>query len=176
MAKNDKQTAEERCAALQRLVDTYESALLRYVTRLMGNPSFAEDVVQNTFIKFIRQWEGAPEPSPALSSWLYRVAHNETIDHIRKESKRQTLHAEHGAADPSDEPDPAPVSDRAENAAEALKRLTDRERQLVVLKVYEEKSYKEIAEITGLTTGNVGFILHTAMKKLATILAKGSPR
>ena len=63
------------------------------------------------------------------------------------------------------------ISDRAENAAEALSRLSDRERQLVVLKVYEEKSYKEIAEITGLTVGNVGFILHTAIKKLAAMLA-----
>ena len=59
----------------------------------------------------------------------------------------------------------------AENAAEALSRLSVRERQLVVLKVYEEKSYKEIAEITGLTVGNVGFILHTAIKKLAAMLA-----
>ena len=64
------------------------------------------------------------------------------------------------------------MSDQALGAAEALRRLGDRERELVVLKVYEEKSYKEIAEITGLTVSNVGFILHTAMKKLATMLSK----
>ena len=46
-------------------------------------------------------------------------------------------------------------------------------RALIVLKVYEERSYKEIAEIAGLSVGNVGFILHTAMKKLAAVLERG---
>ena len=181
MPKRDKHSAEERCNCLKHLVDVYESALLRYVSRLMGNPSFSEDIVQNTFIKLIHQWDGELVPSPALSSWLYRVAHNETVDQIRRESKRKALHAEHGQSDPSERPYQVPpgetgLSDRAESAAEALEKLSDRERQLVVLKVYEEKSYKEIAEITGLTTGNVGFILHTAMKKLAAMLAKGGSR
>ena len=99
------------------------------------------------------------------------MAHNEAIDHLRGEARLRRLHAEHGAevvARPSPEGE---VSERAENAAQALSRLSDRERQLVVLKVYEEKSYKEIAEITGLSVGNVGFILHTAIKKLAAMLA-----
>jgi len=58
-------------------------------------------------------------------------------------------------------------SEAAATAAEALSILSDRERHLVTLKVYEEKSYREIADITGLSIGNVGFILHGAMKKLA---------
>ena len=49
-------------------------------------------------------------------------------------------------------------------------RLSDKEREVVLLKVYEEMSYKEISVATGLSETNVGFILHSAMKKLATSL------
>ena len=55
----------------------------------------------------------------------------------------------------------------AESAAwDMLKKLPEREQRIVTLKVVDGKSYKEIAEIMGLTTSNVGFILHTTMKKL----------
>jgi RNA polymerase sigma-70 factor (ECF subfamily) len=64
------------------------------------------------------------------------------------------------------------ISETAEAAAIALETLSDRERQIVVLKVYEDMSYKEIAEITELSTGNVGFVLHRAMEKLAKELTK----
>jgi len=51
-----------------------------------------------------------------------------------------------------------------------LRTLSAREQQLVILKVYEEKTYKEISEITGLSAGNVGYILHHAMKKMSQVL------
>lgn len=164
---------KEKLAAFQKLIDAYEGTLLRYVSRLTGNPSFAEDIVQNTFIKFIRKWEKGIEVSSEVASWLYRVAHNEAVDHLRSEARIHRLHNEHGEQCVAEQKDlePAAIPERAENAAQALSRLSERERQLVILKVYEEKSYKEISEITGLTVGNVGFILHTAMKKLAAMLA-----
>lgn len=167
----DQQDDKERLGAFRRLFDAYEGMLLRYAARLTGNASAAEDVVQNTFVKFIRKWQKKVEVSSDVASWLYRVAHNEAVDHLRGEARLRKLHAEHGADVVARPSSSGEVSERAENAAQALARLSDRERQLVVLKVYEEKSYKEIAEITGLSVGNVGFILHTAIKKLAAMLA-----
>ena len=64
------------------------------------------------------------------------------------------------------------ISEEAAQAAEALSALSSRDQQLVILKIYEEKSYKEISEITGLTVTNVGYILHHAMKKLAVELKR----
>ena len=168
----DGQGEKDRLGAFRRLFDAYEGALLRYAARLTGNATAAEDIVQNTFVKFIRKWQKSIAVSNETASWLYRVAHNEAIDHLRGETRLRKLHAEHGAeciSMPAERD--GEISERAENAAEALSRLSDRERQLVVLKVYEEKSYREIAEITGLSVGNVGFILHTAIKKLAAMLA-----
>lgn len=180
MSRPAESNADPRLQELKAVIDAYEKPLLGYVSRLLGGGTlFAEDIVQNTFLKLIRSWKEPLVPSPALSSWLYRVAHNELVDFVRKEQRQRLLHAEHGeeaiggqgaTTDPRELS--GGVSDQALGAAEALRRLGDRERELVVLKVYEEKSYKEIAEITGLTVSNVGFILHTAMKKLATMLSK----
>ena len=64
------------------------------------------------------------------------------------------------------------MSADAEQASAALQTLGLREQQLVILQVYEEKSYREISDITGLTVSNVGYILHHAMKKMAAELAK----
>ena len=94
----------------------------------------------------------------------------------RRRERREALHrrqvAEEG--DPvTDHPARrAGLSDAAERAAAALRILSEREQQLVILKVYEGKSYREISEITGLSVTNVGYILHQAMKKLAQELGK----
>lgn len=169
-----KETRTEKLAAFERLVATYEGALLRYASRLLRDPDAAQDVVQDTFLRLLHRWPDAWEPSPQLSSWLYRVAHNAAVDRLRRESRLHDLHEREALERPQELlPDRGAafrVSESAEAAAQALHVLDPRERQLVILKVYEEKSYREISAITGLTVSNVGYILHHAMKKLAAAL------
>ena len=93
----DGQDEKDRLGAFRRLFDAYEGVLLRYAARLMGNATAAEDVVQNTFVKFIHKWRKKVEVSSDTASWLYRVAHNEAIDLLRGEARLRKLHAEHGA-------------------------------------------------------------------------------
>lgn len=166
----------ERRAAFERIVSTYEAPLLRYASRLVRDMDAAQDIVQDAFIRLFRKWDEELEPAPRLSSWLYRVVHNRAVDYVRRESRRHALHMRHAEqsvafADP-DRGKGFRISAEAEQAVEALHTLSPREQQVVVLKVYEEKSYKEISEITGLSTGNVGYILHHAMRKMAEELKK----
>ena len=174
MKKTGKQLKAEKLAAFEGLVSEYEKPLLRYAGRILRDPNAAQDVVQETFVRLFRRWTDALEPSPKLSSWLYRVAHNCAVDYVRKESRRRLLHLRQAeGADEFIMPDRGKdfrISERAEKATEALARLSLREQQLVILKVYEEKSYKEISEITDLAVSNVGYILHHAMKKMANML------
>lgn len=176
MKKEQKRAQARRLAAFEVVVSEYEAALLRYAGRILHNDNAAQDVVQNAFIRLFRRWEDDMTPSPKLSSWLYRVTHNCAVDYLRKESRRHLLHTrlaeEHAKFAPPDRGKAFRISEAAEGAAAALKTLKLREQQLVVLKVYEEKSYKEISEITGLTVSNVGYILHHAMKKMAAELKK----
>lgn len=157
---------------LEAIVSAYERQLLVYVARITGSPSSAEDIVQEAFIKLARQWRGPMEVGTQISAWLYKVSHNEAIDHIRKEKRRGEINKLHvdergETVAPSEGQGVNSNSFDAQRVLDALEVLNERERNLVVLKVYEEKSYKEIAAITGLSIGNVGFILHKAMQKLA---------
>lgn len=163
--------------AFEQVVAFYGGPLLRFVARLTGDPSGAEDLVQDAFIRLAAQWKGPMEPGPQMTNWLRATAHNLAVDAVRAEARRNEIHRQDAmdrgvAAPPAAEADGAgPVSDGAAAVADALASLSDREREMVVLKVYEERSYREIAERMGLTVGNVGYILHNAMAKLAARLA-----
>jgi len=166
----------DRMAAFNAMVSEYEGALLRYAVRIVRHHDVAQNVVQDTFIRLFRNWKDEFKPCPKLSSWLYCVAHNCAVDHLRRETRRNLLHLhharEHEEFTPPVRGEGFEISEDAERAAQALRTLNLREQQLVVLKIYEDKSYAEISEISGLTVGNVGYILHHAMKKLAAELGK----
>ena len=171
MSSHGKPTKADKLAAFDTVVNTYEGALIRYASRILRDTNAAQDVVQEAFIRLFRNWKETLEPSSQLSSWLYRVTHNCAVDYLRKQTRRRNLHQRHAEEQaghvPPDRGRGFRISESAERAARALKTLSLREQQLVILKVYEEKTYREIAEITGLSVGNVGYILHHAMKKLA---------
>ena len=165
--------------AFETIVAQYDRALLAGTARLLGDPSAAEDLVQDVFIRLAARWKGEMVPSPQMTAWLNETMHNMAVDVIRRRARQEELHRrealERGAVSPPGAGD-GEVSDDAAAAAEALAALDERERRIVVLKVYEEKSYREIADETGLTVGNVGFILHAAMKKLAAKLSRLRPK
>lgn len=163
---------------LEAILDAYEARLLAYVSRITGNPSVAEDIVQDTFIKLASDWEGEFIDGSAMNSWLHKVAHGKSVDWVRREVRLNKLHEAHQKERGESEL-PSTRQGGGESKVppelvlkleEALLRLSDKEREVVLLKIYEELSYKEISEQTGLSETNVGFILHTAMKKLAKSL------
>ncbi|MCX7590842.1 MAG: RNA polymerase sigma factor [Kiritimatiellae bacterium] len=170
---------KDRLEAFENLVSEYEAPLLRYAARLVRDRNAAEDIVQEAFIRLFRGWSKELKAGQDIANWLYRVTHNCAVDYIRKRSRRHLLHIRHamekevagldGGAGTTN----GDVSDLAARAAAALGSLSLREQQLVILKVYEGKSYREISEITGLSVSNIGYILHHAMKKLAAELGKG---
>lgn len=160
-------------AAFEAVVSHYEARLIRYAARITGCNDVAQDVVQETFIRLFRKWTGDLEPSPMLSGWLFRVAHNRAVDAVRKRSRRTDVEQHHAGEQPvavAPTQGQSRLGEQALRADAALRMLSPREQQLVVLKIYEEKTYKEISEITGLSVGNVGYILHHAMKRMSRVL------
>ena len=180
MSKARKQGKAVRLAAFETIVSRYEAQLLRYAGRLVGGSDASQDIIQNTFIKLFKKWDEELVPSAQLSGWLYRVAHNCAVDYMRKESRRRLLHLrqaeEINEFVPPNRGEGFAIGEKAEQAAAALHTLSMREQQLVVLKVYEEKSYREISDIADLTVSNVGYILHHAMKKMAAVLKAQSTK
>ena len=151
----------------------FEAPLLRHAAAVVGSASAAQDVVQESFLRLLANGQ----PIDNLSAWLHRVTHNLALDHLRKESRLRKLHL---ATAPLTEPlAPSPAEDLERREAHALvlgelERLAPNERAVLMLKIKEGRSYQEISELTGLSTSNVGYLIHQGLKKLTARLQAAS--
>jgi len=165
------------CETIEELFSALESPLLAYSIRLTRDREVAEDIVQEAFMRLHAQFEEVREPR----KWLYRTVHNLALNHQRDNAKIVALgpgevEGTSGAAEASD-PQPLPDEQIVRLESIGLVRLSieildERSRELIRLKFNDGLSYREIAERTGLSTGNVGYILHHAIKAIAEELAK----
>jgi RNA polymerase sigma-70 factor (ECF subfamily) len=173
----DQARAVPGCETIQELFTALESPLLSYALRLTGALCTAEDLVQEAFMNLQAQFGDVREPR----RWLYRTVHNLAINHSRQARKVVSLDANNpdgtpAAGDPAD-PTPLPDAQLVRMEGIGLVRLTletldARSRELIRLKFTEDLSYKEIGARTGLTAGNVGYLLHCALKSMADELAR----
>lgn len=147
------------------LLGRYEKPLLRFAARY--DPSRAQDIVQEVFLRLVRE-PAKLDGVENVSAWLYRVARNQAIDESRKETRmarREQLAAvpEAGTAASSS----FEVDEMADLVATKLMGLPPRQRDVLILKIQESKTYREIGEVTGLSTSNVGYLIHQGLRTLA---------
>ncbi len=160
--------SHENAAFVRTAVEQYQAPLLRYATRLVGDPDRARDVVQDTFVRLLAH-AGESGIGDHLAEWLYTVCRNRALDVIRKEGRMRQF--EEGAVERvvAAEPRPGAALEAAETQAAVL-RLVDRlprnQQEVIRLKFQDGFSYKEISRITALSVGNVGFLIHTAVQTL----------
>ncbi|GAB5403546.1 MAG: sigma-70 family RNA polymerase sigma factor [Aureliella sp.] len=148
-------------------------ALLAYTTaRLNGRRDDARDVVQEAFVKLCQQsW---PEIEDHATAWLYRTCRNRAIDIVRREKRMSTAKFQ---SDISDVPDVASPPDESTSRDEQLDhvraqvgQLSPKQQEVLRLRLQDGLSYKQIADVTGLTVSNVGFQLHDAISRLRQVL------
>ena len=177
MQSDEISTEAPGCETIEELFAALESPLLGYAMHYTGEPGLAEDVVQEAFMKLHAQFESVEKPRP----WLYRTVRNLALNRRRDAQKTVPLEpaAENENSCATETPDPALLPDEQIIRLEgiglvriSLEALDERSREMVKLKFNDELSYKEIAARMRLTTGNVGFILHHALKTIAAELAK----
>ena len=154
----------------------HQDGLLRYASRILGDPERARDVVQETFL---RLWKQDPaDIEDHLPEWLYTVCRRCAIDVLRKEGRMNRFEEGEVERVPSATPLPGDVVEARDNAAQAaelINNLPPRQQEVIRLKFQAGFSYKEISRITGLSMGNVGFIIHTAVKSLRASMGTDTP-
>jgi RNA polymerase sigma factor (sigma-70 family) len=161
---------------LPSLLDRYERPLVRYACSILGDLENARDVVQDTFIRLARQLSSEDEPPVWLDenhieAWLFTVCRHRAIDHQRKHYRIVAMPLPEDRS--TDEPGPDTVAEGRDTEASLLRlldRLSPNQRDVIRLKFQNDLSYQEIAEITNLSVTNVGFLLHTGLKKLRAIM------
>ncbi len=147
-------------------LDQYESRLLRYARRITGDAERAEDVVQETFLKLCK--EDPESLNGRLAQWLYTVCRNHALD-IRRKDGRMTSAADPPVVADTQSGDPGHAvedQDTLEIILAEVSLLSDNQQECIRLKFQHSLSYREISAITGLSVSNVGFLIHTGLKKV----------
>ena len=168
--------SEPRAAWIRAAIERYEGPLIRYATGLTGSVEQARDVVQDTFFKLCEVEPATVEGH--LAAWLFRVCRNRAVDLQRKDGRARPWDPAL-LGRPGDEPSPAACLERRETTSallEQLQALPAGQREVVRLRFQEGLSYREIAEVTGQSVGNVGFLIHRAVRALRARLAEPEPR
>jgi RNA polymerase sigma-70 factor (ECF subfamily) len=153
--------------AFRELYQAYRDPVWTLVVSLVGDPLQAQDVLQNVFFKAFRGLGGFRFQS-GLFTWIYRIAHNECRNHLRKRDVPYILLE--AIVGSREEIDGARVSDREEMRKavlrSAVKHLPFKMREVVVLKYQEDLSYTEMSRILGCPPGTVASRLNRALAEL----------
>ena len=165
-------------SAYERLVEKYEGALHHYLRRLVRSEHVLDDLVQESLIKAFEALDSY-SPQYAFSTWLYRIAKNHTIDHLRKKrlhtrSIDRPVRTSEGDERPYQlpaggtyRPDAHVVKDQRRTIIqEAIDALPEKYRRVIELRHQEELSYKEIAEELDRPLGTVKAHIYRARERL----------
>ena len=159
---------ESRHYAFNLLVRQYQRRLYSFVRRMITDHDEAQDVLQNTFIK---AWNGLDKfrEDSKLYSWLYRIAHNECLNHLRS-AKRGLFTSDEAVVgrltttlDSSEHFSGDMIQKKLQRA---LMRLPAKQRAVFTMKYFEELKYEEISTITGTSVGALKSSYHIAVKKI----------
>ncbi len=160
--------------AFEKLYRKYERPLYSFIYRFIGNRESAEDVFQQTWLKVIRGLENYDERGK-FGSWLFGIANNACLDLVRKKStvKKDDYASEKLDHLPQKEmiPDESVIHmEQSVLLENGIERLQWEQKQVVLLRVYAEMSFKEIAAMIDAPLNTVLGRMHYAVKNLRKII------
>jgi RNA polymerase sigma-70 factor (ECF subfamily) len=165
---------EARYVAFLETITHLRPSLHRYCARMTGSVMDGEDIVQDALFHAYRRLDTFDDTRP-LSPWLFRIAHNQCIDFLRRREVRQTADAAAAEPDSVDPVDPiGPMLDRA--VEHLVLALPPKERACVLLKDVFDYSLEEIADLVDSTVGGVKAALNRGRSKLALSGQVSTPR
>jgi RNA polymerase sigma factor (sigma-70 family) len=157
------------------LVDTHQTEILRYLCRLTGEPSVAEDLFQDTFLRAFGRF-GRLRPDSNPRAWLYRIATNVFLNHRRSTGRRSEVALTVDVPSESPSPDMAHDGRAALGAlSAAIGRLPPRQRAAFVQRRLQGLGYREVSEALGGTEAAARANVYQAVRRLRRELS-GGPR
>jgi len=157
--------------AFAQLYEEHFDKIFRYVALKIGDRMEAEDITQQVFINAIQavpsfKWRGIP-----FSAWLFRIAHNQVVDYLRRKAKRPTAAFEDSLV-ASDE-DPQQIVGQKfeiERLLSAVKKLTPAQQEVISLRFAGELPIAKVAKVMGKSEGAVKALQHSAIVALRKVL------
>ncbi|MGI6327867.1 MAG: RNA polymerase sigma factor [Dethiobacteria bacterium] len=157
---------------LEELYGFYINDLYKYLLHLSGHPQAAEDLVQDTFIKAYEHLESYR--GEKVRPWLFRIAHNTFIDWYRREKRQiQTDPALMDSLKEGTKPGPEEcilLQEKLDCWFKAVKSLSAKSQQVILLRDYHDFNYREIAHITGISLTSVKVTIFRARQKIREVM------
>lgn len=148
----------------EKLYDSYFKKIYRFIYYRTGHKETAEDITSQTFIKALEKIQGFDLGRGTFSAWIYCIARNKVIDHYRTRKSELDISKVWGLGkDPNLDIE---ARDRLREAENYLKKIKKDQREIVLMRIWDGLSYKEIAEITGKSEANCKMIFSRTIGKL----------
>jgi RNA polymerase sigma factor (sigma-70 family) len=159
------------------IIQRYEKRILAFILHMLNNThleSMAEDLCQDTFYKAFRSLHSFRDVEASFATWLYTIARNTVLSELRK-SRNSEIYLEDSKLDPSSSYERLPEhellrSERENLVRHAIESLPEKQRSAIILREYEDKDYKEIADILDSTVSSVKSLLFRARNSIKTQL------
>ncbi len=169
-------------AAFEELIDAYQKKVFNLALRIIGNYDDAADLAQETFVRIFKAISNFKEQS-SFSTWIYRITTNVCLDEIRKRKNKKVvsldedIHMDDGDMKRqvvSDDPGPDEAAEREEVRRvvnNAINKLPEDQRSVIILRDLHGMSYEEIAKILDLPGGTVKSRINRARLALKNVLS-----
>ena len=152
--------------AFEEMVTAYSKQLYWQIHYILQNHDDTDDVLQNTFLK---AWKGIDnfQGDSALSTWLYRIAYNESITYIKQKHQALSIDDEDVTIEAQFVADEYFDGDETQKLlTEAISTLPAKQKMVFCMKYFEEKKYEEISDIVGTSIGALKATYHIAVEKI----------
>lgn len=160
------------------IVHRYQRKLFIYLYHFVGNRDEAEDILQNVFVKSYRNIKRF-DTSKKFSSWIYRIAHNEAVNFMKRRNRKRFISWEDivNTKDKLDTQSPERTPEETwirkeikQEVDKALKRLPEKYQEVLKMRYYQTKTYHEMAKILKKPVNTVGTLINRAKKKLWEVI------
>lgn len=168
-------------AAFETLVHRHRQMCFSFIYRMVGNQAAADDLFQDTWLKVLRNAH-TYVPKAKFSTWLLQIARNTTLDHFKRENLRAHVSLDAPVANdektlssivPSAGPQPEEVllsREVTDEVQKAICRLPIKQQEALVLRIYHQMPYAEIAQLLDTPEGTAKYWVHEAVKALTAHL------
>lgn len=147
----------------------YHDKIFFYILKKVQNHEVAEDLTSIVFLKVYEKYDSFDDTKSSISTWIYTIAGNSVIDYYRTNHITEEVPEE--IEMDSRVEDSVLAEETLEELAAALLKLEERERDLIILHYYQNRTLRDIAQIMGMSYANVKIIHSKALKKMKGILS-----
>lgn len=153
--------------AFKPLYEKYYEPILRFVYQRCSDKETAYDITAHVFLKAMQNLKNYTYKGLPFSSWLYRIARNEVIDHHRQKPHERAVSLDRsGLGNILQDTESADKEEYIQLILKELKGLSEDEMQMIEMKYFEKRQFKEIAEILDITETNAKVRAHRIIEKL----------